>query len=173
MDEHINATLYRRAIAAFNATDMDTLKGLIADDVIWHEAGAPAPHEEREAVLSRFGDYSGDVEGDVRVVDILANDDRVVAIMDVKMTRDSRRWPTGSWRSPRSRTAWSSNDGRSWTPCPTTSRRSSPADAGGSVRTRAAGADPATSAWARSRAWTDRRPARASGGRRSSSARAA
>ena len=98
------------------------LKGLIADDVIWHEAGAPAPLREREAVLSRFGDYSGDVEGDVRVVDILANDDRVVAIMDVKMARGLQKV------AYRVVEVAAIEDGMvverssiSWTPCPTTS----------------------------------------------------
>lgn len=91
MGEHLNATLYRRAIAAFNAGDHDTLKGLIAADVVWHEAGDPQAVRGREAVLGRFGEVADDLEGDVRVIDILANDDRVVALLDVKMTRGMRK----------------------------------------------------------------------------------
>jgi uncharacterized protein len=40
MTEHANAELFRRGYAAFQAGDLDTVRSLLADDVIWHNPGS-------------------------------------------------------------------------------------------------------------------------------------
>ena len=40
MTEHANAELFRRSYAAFQAGDLDTVRSLLADDVIWHNPGS-------------------------------------------------------------------------------------------------------------------------------------
>jgi ketosteroid isomerase-like protein len=37
--EHPNATAYRRTADAFRAGDFDTLRSLVAEDVVWHVPG--------------------------------------------------------------------------------------------------------------------------------------
>jgi len=39
ISEHPNATAYRRTVEAFRARDLDTLRSLIAEDVVWHVPG--------------------------------------------------------------------------------------------------------------------------------------
>lgn len=79
-----NADVVRRAFDAFNAGDAATLRELIAEDAVWHWPGqAPVcgVHEGREAIFAVFGqvaelcpDYQS------QLVDLLAGDERVVAI---------------------------------------------------------------------------------------------
>jgi hypothetical protein len=38
--EHPNATAYRRTADAFRARDFETLRTLVAEDVVWHVPGA-------------------------------------------------------------------------------------------------------------------------------------
>jgi ketosteroid isomerase-like protein len=78
--EHPNAALYRQVMTGFRSGDLDSVKGLLAPDVRWHEAGNPEPIEGREAVLQRLG-LAGDLEGDLDIHDLLANDEHVVALM--------------------------------------------------------------------------------------------
>jgi len=40
MTEHANAELFRRSYAAFQAADLDTVRSLLADDVVWHNPGS-------------------------------------------------------------------------------------------------------------------------------------
>jgi uncharacterized protein len=37
--EHPNATAYRRTADAFRARDFETLRTLVAEDVVWHVPG--------------------------------------------------------------------------------------------------------------------------------------
>ena len=88
--EHPNAELYRRMTAAFQAGDIDTVKGGLAPDVRWHEAGDPGVIEGREAVLQRMSGM-GQLQADVDLHDVLANDEHVLAMLQVAM-----RKPDGS-----------------------------------------------------------------------------
>jgi uncharacterized protein len=79
-----NADVVRRAFDAFNTGDAATLRELIAEDAVWHWPGqAPVcgVHKGREAIFAVFGqvaelcpDYQS------QLVDLLAGDERVVAI---------------------------------------------------------------------------------------------
>jgi ketosteroid isomerase-like protein len=87
--EHPNATAYRRTADAFRARDFETLRMLVADDVVWHVPG-------------RHG-MAGDVRGIDDLVqwlsavtalgfwltehDVLGNDEHVVALSDMGARR--------------------------------------------------------------------------------------
>ena len=63
MDEHPNATAYRRTADAFRAGDREALAALIDEDVVWHVPGSgplAGDIDGREA-LFRFFDRLRDV----------------------------------------------------------------------------------------------------------------
>ena len=84
--EHPNAELYRRLTAAFQARDVDTMTKMIAPDVRWHEAGNPQVIEGRSGVMQRMSRI-GDVEGAVDLHDVLADDEHVVAMLNVQLRK--------------------------------------------------------------------------------------
>ena len=87
--EHPNATAYRRTADAFRARDFETLRMLVADDVVWHVPGRHA--------------MAGDVRGIDDLVqwlsavtalgfwltehDVLGNDEHVVALSEMGARR--------------------------------------------------------------------------------------
>ncbi len=84
MAEHPNAQLWRRAQEAFSRRDMDALRTLWADDIVYHVPGASpiaGDHKGLDAVLALFAKI---VEMGIRIVDVhdvLASDDHVVALV--------------------------------------------------------------------------------------------
>ena len=88
--EHPNAELYRRVTAAFQSGDIDAVEGALAPDLRWHEAGN---HEVmgREAVLQHMSGDVKRIDGNIAVHDVLANDEHVVALINVAL-----RKPDGS-----------------------------------------------------------------------------
>jgi SnoaL-like polyketide cyclase. len=84
--EHPNAELYRRLTAAFQARDVDTMTKMIAPDVRWHEAGNPQVIEGRSSVMQRMS-MVGEVEGAVDLHDVLADDEHVVAMLNVQLRK--------------------------------------------------------------------------------------
>lgn len=83
---HPNEDAVRRAYDAFDKGDLDTLKGLVAADVTWHEAGNPEPIRGREAVLQRAAAAAG-LETDIDVHAILADDDHVVTLLRARLRK--------------------------------------------------------------------------------------
>src|SRR3712207_2535721 len=79
-----NADVVRKAFEAFNAGDAETLKGLIAEDAVWHWPGqAPVcgVHKGREAIFAVFGQVAELCPNyQSQLIDLLAGDERVVAI---------------------------------------------------------------------------------------------
>ena len=87
--EHPNATAYRRTADAFRARDFETLRILVADDVVWHVPGRHA--------------MAGDIRGIDKLVawlsavgalgfwltehDVLGNDEHVVALSEMGARR--------------------------------------------------------------------------------------
>jgi ketosteroid isomerase-like protein len=87
--EHANTTAYRRTADAFRARDFDTLRTLIAEDVVWH---VPGRHR-----------LAGDIRGIDDLVewlsavtalgfwltehDVLGNDEHVVALSEMGARR--------------------------------------------------------------------------------------
>ena len=88
--EHPNAELYRRVTAAFQAGDIDAVKGALAPGLRWHEAGNPEVMG-REAVLQQMSRAVKRIDGNVAVHDVLASDEHVLALINVAL-----RKPDGS-----------------------------------------------------------------------------
>ena len=88
--EHPNAELYRRLTAAFQSGDIETVKGALAPGLRWHEAGN-AEVMGREAVLQQMSGAVKRIDGYVAVHDVLANDEHVIALINVAL-----RKPDGS-----------------------------------------------------------------------------
>jgi hypothetical protein len=86
---HPNAEVVRQAYEAFMKGDLDSLKGVVAPDIVWHEAGNPEPIRGREALSARFSAAAG-LENDVELHDLIASDDHVVSLVRARL-----RKPTG------------------------------------------------------------------------------
>lgn len=92
MAAHPNETLYRHAFAAVRDGDLDQLKGLLAPDVIWCEAGNPEALRGREAVLERMrGMQAAEIDfSDVELHAVLADDEHVVSLVKAKFSHGDR-----------------------------------------------------------------------------------
>jgi len=88
--EHPNAQLYRRVTTACQSGDIDTVKGALAPGLRWHEAGNPEVMG-REAVLQQMSGAIRRIDGNIAVHDVLANDEHVIAMINVAL-----RKPDGS-----------------------------------------------------------------------------
>jgi ketosteroid isomerase-like protein len=80
--EHPNATAYRKAADAFRAGDSEALRGLIAEDVVWHVPGRnPLAGEIRG--LDELVAWLGRVAAlgfTLREHDVFGNDEHVCAL---------------------------------------------------------------------------------------------
>lgn len=83
---HRNAEIYRQLYDMFLKQDIAGAKELVADDVRWHEAGAPDAVVGKDAVLQRLS-LGESLTADVDVHDILADDDHVVALITAHMRK--------------------------------------------------------------------------------------
>lgn len=83
---HPNEELLRNGYAAFEKGDLDTLRGLFADDIVWHSPGkGPLSGDYRgiEDVFGLFGKVLELSGGTFRneIHDILADDEHGVALV--------------------------------------------------------------------------------------------
>ena len=92
MAEHANAEMFRRGYAAFQAGDLDAVRSLLADDVVWHNPGhnhLSGDYTGVEATiglfLKLFEESGGTFKVDVH--DVLGNDDHGVALVTVSASR--------------------------------------------------------------------------------------
>jgi uncharacterized protein len=95
MNEHPNAMLMQRAYDAFDAHDLAALGELIAEDASWHQPGHNAisgDYVGRDAILDYFGKLMALSFGTFKaeVVDIVADDDRVIAVQRSTAHRDGQ-----------------------------------------------------------------------------------
>lgn len=86
MSDHPSAARYRQMTAAVAAGDLSDFGAALADDVAWWEIGAPEPVRGRGAVLQRFS-FVSDFDISIDLHDVVANDDHMVALLDVTATR--------------------------------------------------------------------------------------
>jgi uncharacterized protein len=80
--EHPNVTAYRRTADAFRTRDFDTLRSLIAEDVVWHVPGRnPLAGEIRglDDLLGWLGRIS-QLGFTLREHDVMGNDEHVCAL---------------------------------------------------------------------------------------------
>jgi hypothetical protein len=96
MAEHPNIALLRRGYGAFASGDMETLRELIAPDVIWHSGGHNQLSgdykgiDETLGLFARFFELTG---GDQRqeLHDLLANDEHGVVLLKQHIGRPDGR----------------------------------------------------------------------------------
>ena len=88
--EHPNAKLVRDGLEAFNRGDMQAFADLIADDVVWHQIGAPTLQGKQAMVESMPG---GEVDWQITadVHDVVANDEHAIALVEAHATRGDGR----------------------------------------------------------------------------------
>lgn len=99
MAEHANAVLMRRGYDAFNSGDLDTLTEIFAENAAWHEPGSSliaGDYVGRDRVFEFFGKLAEFSGGTFRAdtLDILADDDRAVAIQHSTGTRNGKMLDT-------------------------------------------------------------------------------
>lgn len=92
MEEHPNARTYRRTADAFRAGDLDALRALIAEDVVWHVPGqSPLAGEVsgRDALFDWFHRLREATDGTFGLEehDVLGNEDHVVALSRMSAIR--------------------------------------------------------------------------------------
>lgn len=110
MEEHANVELMRRGYAAFGAGDMETVGSLFADDVTWHSPGdnlLSGDYRGKAEVFGLFGklmELSSVFRQDIH--DIVANDEHVVALLNVHAER-----PDGRVLDDRQVHVWHVSDG--------------------------------------------------------------
>lgn len=86
MSEHPNAVRYREVAAAMEAGDLARLTDYIADDVVWWQIGSDEPVRGKEAVVATMQEMQ-DVDLSVRLHDVLANDEHLIALVNATARR--------------------------------------------------------------------------------------
>jgi ketosteroid isomerase-like protein len=88
-----DAGLVRRGYEAFGAGDMDTLRGLFADDAVWHLGGSGGLSGDKQgldAILAYFGELFTRSNGTIRVDldDLIGGDHHTVGFQRVHAERN-------------------------------------------------------------------------------------
>lgn len=92
---HPSEAVVRRFVDAMVKRDVGAIADSFADDVVFHIAGRNAlsgDHRGKQVVLTRLFQAWEEAFGglEVRIHDVLANDDHVVALSDRRASRDGR-----------------------------------------------------------------------------------
>lgn len=93
---HPNEEIVRKGISAFQSRDLETLKGVFADDIVWHIPGkspVSGDYKGREEVLGFLGKL-GEMTGGtfkIEIHDVLGSDEHVVALMRQTGEREGKR----------------------------------------------------------------------------------
>jgi len=96
-----NAAIMRRAYAAFNSADIDTLTELLDESVVWHLPGRSRfadDYQGRDATLAYFGQLGQETGGtfQAELQHVLADDeDRVVGIQRSRAQRNGKHLDVG------------------------------------------------------------------------------
>jgi uncharacterized protein len=100
--EDENAAIMRRAYAAFNSADINTLTELFDESAVWHLPGRSRfadDYQGREATLAYFGQLGQETGGtfQAELKHVLADDeDRVVGIQRSRAQRDGKHLDVGN-----------------------------------------------------------------------------
>jgi uncharacterized protein len=94
--EHPNATLFREGYDAFNRGDMDTIRRLFDNNVIWHVGGRSRFTGDKRGIDETLGFFlqlqqetGGTFKLDVH--DIVANDEHAVALVQSHLEKDGTK----------------------------------------------------------------------------------
>ena len=94
--EHPHAAIARRAWDAISRGDSESLRGLLAPDLVWHATARHTPwtggHRGPDAILdflARVGEVADEFRA--RLVDVLASEERVLIVFHVQIAVGSRR----------------------------------------------------------------------------------
>ena len=87
--DHPNAARLREAMESFNSGNIEEYAELLADDVVWHQIGAPTLHGKGELAASMPSAESGD-SIEIKLHDVVANDEHGVALVEAHATRGGR-----------------------------------------------------------------------------------
>jgi ketosteroid isomerase-like protein len=93
VDEHPNATAFRRVLDAMDSGDMQSAMEALADDVEWHEIGRAEPIRGKATMMERFtsGEGAGwDITGETH--DVLANDEHAIALVNATARKDGQEF---------------------------------------------------------------------------------
>jgi ketosteroid isomerase-like protein len=97
-----NAAIMRRAYAAFNSADINTLIELFDESAVWHLPGRSRfadDYQGREATLAYFGQLGQETGGtfQAELQHLLADDeDRVIGIQRSRAERNGKRLDVGN-----------------------------------------------------------------------------
>ena len=87
--DHPNAARLREAMESFNSGNIEEYAELLADDIVWHQIGAPTLHGKEELAASMPDAASGD-SIEIKIHDVVANDEHGVALVEAHATRGGR-----------------------------------------------------------------------------------
>ena len=95
MDEHPNATIVREGFEAFQQGDMDKIRTLMADDMVWTVLGnnpTSGVYKGKSEIIGYFGRLVMETEGtlEIEYIDFIGNDQKVVAVTHVRAKRQSK-----------------------------------------------------------------------------------
>ena len=90
MDEHPDATMYRKAIEAMNAGDYQSQLDLMADDIEWWQIGSSEPIRGKAALIADMQRADQDYTIRVALHDVVANDDHLIALTDATAERNGK-----------------------------------------------------------------------------------
>ncbi len=95
MADHPNADLFKRGYAAFQTGDLDTVRALFDDNIVWHIGGHnhyTGDYQGIDNVLATFLQNAQETNGTfkVEVHDVLGNDTHAVALATVSGEKDGK-----------------------------------------------------------------------------------
>ena len=93
---HPNEELLRKGYDAFGKGDMDTIRSLFAEDIVWHSPGRnplAGDYKGVDAVLETFGKVFEMTGGTFRleIHDIIANDEHAVVLVRAMGERGGKK----------------------------------------------------------------------------------
>ena len=89
-----NIDLARKGYAAFETGDIETVRNLLSDQVVWHIFGSgplAGDYTGKQAVMELFGKYMALIDSQsTEIHDIVANDQHTVMMGTLKVSRQGR-----------------------------------------------------------------------------------
>ncbi len=84
--EHPNATIFRRGYEAFSSGDMDALRELFDENIVWHNGGRSRFSRDTHGIDATLGFFLELVQASggtfrLDIHDIVANDDHAIALV--------------------------------------------------------------------------------------------